>query len=103
MNCVELQNSLAEIEDGSSPEQRAHLGTCRQCSTLVAELKSISSLAGELRAAEEPSPRVWNSIEIALRQEKLIRSPRTHGSLIPSLSSRWGWAPLAQMACHCGS
>ncbi len=92
MNCVELQNSLAEIEDGSSAEQRAHLAACRQCSALVAELKSISSKARELRAADEPSPRVWNSIEIALRQEKLIRPPRTNRSLIPSLSSRWGWA-----------
>ena len=28
MNCVELQASLAEIEDGRSAEQRDHLKTC---------------------------------------------------------------------------
>jgi len=92
MNCVELQKSLAEIEDGGSAEQQAHLKSCLQCSTLVAELNSIASSAIALRAADEPSPRIWNSLEIALRQEKLIRPPRTSRSLIPSLSSSWGWA-----------
>jgi len=92
MNCVELQQSLAENEDGSSAEQRAHLKTCPECSALAAELNRIVSAAIELRAADEPSPRVWNSIEIALRQEGLIRDPKPGRSLLPSLSSRWGWA-----------
>jgi anti-sigma factor RsiW len=92
MNCVELQASLVEIEDGRSPEQRAHLKTCPECSTLVAELNIIAAAGTDLRAVEEPSPRVWNSIEIALRQEGLIRPQRASRSLLPSLSSRWGWA-----------
>jgi hypothetical protein len=92
MNCVELQQSLAEIDDGSNAEQRAHLKTCRTCAALVADLNLIAASAVELRDAHEPSPRVWNSIEIALRQEGLIR-PQTAGrSLLPSLSSRWGWS-----------
>jgi len=68
MNCVELQRSLAEVEDGSGVEQRVHLRTCPACSALVKELDLIIAAAGELQAAEEPSPRVWNSIEIALRR-----------------------------------
>jgi hypothetical protein len=92
MNCVELQESLAEIEDGRSPEQRAHLRSCAECSALVAELDLITSIASELCAAEEPSPRIWNSIEIALRQEGLIRPQRASHSLLPSLSSPWAWA-----------
>ena len=92
MNCVELQASLAEIEDGRSPAQREHLKNCRECSALVEELDQIISAAADLQAAEEPSPRVWNSIEIALRQEGLIRPQRASRSLLPSLSSRWGWA-----------
>jgi anti-sigma-K factor RskA len=92
MNCVELHASLAEIEDGSGAEQRAHLKTCPECSALVAELNLIASAATELRGAEEPSPRVWNSIEIALRQEGLIRPRRASRSLLPSISSRWVWA-----------
>jgi hypothetical protein len=99
MNCVELQASLAEMEDGSSvgrnPEQRAHLKSCPECSSLIAELNLIAATAVELRAADEPSPRVWNSIEIALRQEGLIRPQRASRSLLPSLSSRWGWTRWA--------
>ncbi len=97
MNCVELQQSLAEVENGSSGPQRAHLKTCAECSALVAELNLIAATATDLRAAEEPSPRVWNSIEIALRQEGLIRPQSTNGargnrSLLPSFGSRWTWA-----------
>jgi hypothetical protein len=92
MNCVELQQSLAEFEEGRNPAQQAHLKTCAECSALVAELNLIASAAIELRAANEPSPRVWNSIEIALRQEGLIRTQRPSRSLLPSFSSRWGWS-----------
>jgi hypothetical protein len=92
MNCVELQESLAEVETGGSAEQQAHLKSCAECSALVADLRLISSSAIELRAADEPSPRVWNSIEIALRQEGLIRPQRPNRSLIPTFGSRWGWA-----------
>ena len=92
MNCVELQESLAEIEDGSSAEQQAHLKYCPGCSALVADLNLVAAAASELRAAAEPSPRVWNSIEISLRQEGLIHAPRASRSLIPSFGNRWGWA-----------
>jgi len=68
MNCVELQHSLMEIDDGSSADQRAHLKNCPECSALLTELNLIAATAVDLRGAEEPSPRVWNSIEIALRQ-----------------------------------
>lgn len=92
MTCVELQQSLAQTEDGSRLDQQAHLKTCTACATLVADLNLIASSAADLREAEEPSPRVWNSIEIALRQEGLIHEPRPSRSLIPSFGSRWGWA-----------
>jgi hypothetical protein len=96
MNCVELQQSLAEVEDAGSVEQRAHLRACPACSALVRELDLIVAAAGELQAADEPSPRVWNSIEIALRQEGLIR-PQTKRPLVPSFATpsfaaRWGVA-----------
>jgi len=92
MNCVELQQSLAEVEDGSSVEQRAHLRACTACTALVKELDLIIAAAGELQAAEEPSPRVWNSIEIALRREGLIRPQRVERLLVPSFATRWGAA-----------
>ena len=92
MNCVELQESLAEVDDGSAVEQQAHLRSCAACSTLVKELDLIIAAAGELQAADEPSPRVWNSIEIALRQEGVIHRPSATTPLIPSFVARWGAA-----------
>jgi hypothetical protein len=92
MTCIELRDSLAENEDGSRPEQRAHLKDCPDCAALVGELLVIACAAGELRAAHEPSARVWNSIEIALRQEGLIRPQHSRHSLLPSFGSSWGWA-----------
>jgi hypothetical protein len=92
MTCVELQESLAVNEAGTSPEQRAHLKDCPDCSVLVADLLVIACAAGELRSAEEPSPRVWKNIETALRREGLIR-PQTAGhSLLPTFHSPWAWA-----------
>jgi len=91
MDCVELQQSLAEVEDGSGVEQRAHLRACPACSALVQELNLIVTAAGELQAADEPSPRVWNSIEIALRREGLIR-PQAKQPVVASFATRWGAA-----------
>ena len=92
MNCVELEQSLAEVEDGSSAEQKAHLRSCPACTELVRELNLIAVTASTLQAADEPSPRVWNSIEIALRQEGLIRPRPAARPLVPSFSARWGMA-----------
>jgi hypothetical protein len=90
MTCIELQESLAEVEDGSTREQRAHLRTCPACSALVKDLNLIITAAAGLQDADEPSPRVWNSIEIQLRREGLIRPQRTAGSLANSLFAGWG-------------
>ena len=92
MTCVELQESLAENESGSSAEQRDHLRNCPECAKLVAELLVIACSAGDLRAAHEPNPRVWKSIEASLRREGLIRPQRRNLSLLPSLGSQWSWA-----------
>jgi hypothetical protein len=91
MNCVDLQASLVEIEDGRSAEQRDHLKNCSECSALLTELMLISSAAVELRAAHEPGPHLWRSIESKLRDEGVIRTQRASRSLVPSLDSRWGW------------
>lgn len=98
MTCVELQESLSEIENGGSAEQLAHLKSCPECSALVRELVLIASTAADLRSANEPSPRVWNSIEIALREEGLIR-PQFGSRSRAASHSTWNWlrwlAPVA--------
>lgn len=78
MTCGEFENVLPEyLEGGHSLEQQAHLKSCAVCADLVADLNLISSQAVLLRESDEPSPRVWNSIEAQLRREGLIHAPVT--------------------------
>lgn len=95
MTCSEFQRELPEyMEEGGSTELQAHARICTECSGLVATLQSIVQEARNLQASEEPSPRVWNAIELILRQENLIREPQRESrhSIIPSLRERWGIA-----------
>jgi hypothetical protein len=95
MTCAEFQRELPDfLEEGGGTELQDHLKVCPICSGLVASLDSIIKEARMLQASVEPSPRVWNSIEIALRREGLIRQPQPagHRSILPSLTRRWGVA-----------
>lgn len=99
MNCVQFQEILPEVlEGGRTAEQESHLKSCPMCSGLVADLDLIAREARQLQAAAEPSQRVWNSIEIALRQEGIIRDPRLGPSLVPAKPRRWSMAWLAPVA-----
>ena len=99
MNCEQFQEVLPDIIDsGRSMEQEAHLNSCPVCSSLVAELALIVGEARLLQDSAEPAPRVWNSIEIALRQEGLIREPHLGPSLLPPVKRRWGVAWLTPVA-----
>jgi len=99
MTCAEFQEILPEVLEGSgSVEQEAHLKSCPTCSGLVADLDLIAREARQLQEVAEPSQRVWNSIEIALRQEGIIRDPRLGPSLVPARPRRWSMAWLAPVA-----
>ena len=99
MNCTEFQESLPEVfEGGRTPEQESHLKSCALCSGLVADLEVIAREARQLQEVAEPSPRVWNSIEITLRQEGIIRDPQVGPSLAPSRPRPWSLAWLAPVA-----
>ncbi len=102
MNCAEFQEIWPEVFDsGRTAEQESHLKSCPVCSDLVAELDLIANQARQLQETAEPSPRVWASIEIALRQEGIIHEPQLRPTLVPSVPRRWsiGWlAPLAAAA-----
>ena len=92
MNCAEFQRVLPEtMENGGNAEHKAHLNSCAECAGLVSDLNAISQTARLLRASEEPSPRVWNSIEISLKKEGLIRQPQPDPALIGR--SSWLWSP----------
>jgi hypothetical protein len=93
MTCEEFERVLPELGSGHNIEQEEHLKSCRACSDLVADLNAISQQGRLLQASEEPSPWVWNSIEVALRQEGLIRQSQQGHSLIhpPRLSWKLRW------------
>jgi len=95
MTCAEFENALPDFLDGGGgTDLRSHAASCDACSELVSSLQAIMTGAKTLQGAEEPSPRVWNSIESALRREGLIHEPRPARSWhLPSFSRRWGaWA-----------
>lgn len=74
MNCQEFESVLPDyLESVHTSEQQAHLSSCSSCTGLVADLNFISATARELQDAEDPSPAVWNALEIQLRREGLIR------------------------------
>lgn len=95
MTCAEFQRHLPDFLDQSgSVELDSHLKTCGDCAELAASLGAIVNEARTLQASEEPSPRVWNSIEIELRKEGLIRQPQSqaHRAILAFLTRRWGVA-----------
>ncbi|HZR65609.1 MAG TPA: hypothetical protein VFA85_10705 [Terriglobales bacterium] len=97
MNCLQFENALPEYLEGSrTAEQQAHLNACTSCSTLLADLDLISTQAASLRELEDPSPRVWNALEIQLRREGLIRRPETQAT--GGFFSRWRTAWLVPVA-----
>ena len=99
MNCAEFQEILPEVFEGSrTTEQELHLKSCPVCSSLVEELDLIAREARQLQEVSEPSPRVWASIEIALRQEGIIHEPQLRPSLLPPVPRRWRMPWLAPVA-----
>jgi hypothetical protein len=83
MNCEEFELALPDVDDDPTIEQQSHLNSCSACAELVADLDAISQQAKLLGNSDEPSPRVWNFIEIALRQEGLIREQKSEPFLVP--------------------
>jgi hypothetical protein len=99
MTCKEFQEILPDImEGGQTVEQEAHGKSCLACSSLLSDLTYISQQARTLRETDDPSPRVWNSIELALREQGLIRTSQDGLMVVPAPTRSWrmGWlAPLA--------
>ena len=90
MTCEQFRQSLPEFPEGArDAQQEAHGKFCPECSSLLSDLDFILSEAPMLQADMEPSPRVWNSIEIVLRQEGLIREP---GQPAPAAAGFWRWS-----------
>jgi hypothetical protein len=83
MTCEEFELALPDVDQDPSVEQQSHLNSCSACADLVSDLDAISQQAKLLQSTDEPDQRVWNSIEIALRQEGLIRESKSEPFLVP--------------------
>lgn len=99
MNCGEFERVLVDYLEGAySSEQKAHLDSCVSCSGLLADLNFITSTAGSLQGCEEPSPRVWNALEIQLRREGLIRPVQASRPFGADFFHNWRRAWLVPVA-----
>ena len=103
MNFTECHDILPEVfEAGRTAEQEAHLKSCPRCSGLLADLDLIAREARQLQELAEPSPRVWNSIEIELRREGVIHEVQGGPLLVAPRARPWNlgaWlAPVAALA-----
>ena len=79
MTCAEFQRVLPYIVDGSgSADEQQHLATCQVCSDLIADLRYIAEAAKLLVPMEDPSPRVWSSIQESLEREGMVKPARKH-------------------------
>jgi len=79
MTCAEFQKALPYIIDGDGgAEEQQHLASCHICSDLIADLLYIAEAAKLLVPMEDPSPRVWTSIQESLEREGMVKPARKH-------------------------
>lgn len=68
--CEEFQDRLAELfESEVDLGGEKHLQTCENCASLVRDLTYIAQQAKLLLPIHDPSPCVWEGIELALKKE----------------------------------
>lgn len=75
MTCEEFQAQMPElIGSGEDASAHPHVRNCALCSALLADLETIADAARQLFPVEDPSDRVWDQIQSAIRQEEPSRS-----------------------------
>jgi hypothetical protein len=77
MSCEDFQEHLPElIGSGVDVSDHPHLETCELCRALLSDLETIAAAARELFPVEDPSDRVWEQIQSAIREEEGNPSPK---------------------------
>ncbi len=70
ISCAEFQRHLPElISSGENVSADPHLQSCELCRALLADLETIADAARQLFPSVEPSDKVWEHIESAIRQD----------------------------------
>ena len=71
MSCEEFQAQLPElIGSGKIDANHPHLKNCELCKALLADLETIAEAARQLFPTEDPPPKLWDKIEMALKNEE---------------------------------
>jgi hypothetical protein len=70
LDCRGFQAQLPElIAAGENLADNEHLRTCELCRALLADLETIAEAARSLIPIEEPSDKLWDQIESAIKRE----------------------------------
>lgn len=70
MTCEEFQARMPElIGSGEDASAHPHVLNCALCSALLSDLETIAEAARQLFPVEDPSDRVWDQIQTAIKQE----------------------------------
>lgn len=70
MTCEEFQAHMPElIGSGEDASAHPHVQNCALCRALLADLETIAEAARQLFPVEDPSDRVWDQIQSAIKQE----------------------------------
>ena len=93
MNCQEIGLDVGDYVDRTLPPAQvgavdAHLAGCEHCRALVADLRTLGSVAASLER-RTPPPHVWTRIAATLEQET---APRAWWN--PFAAPFIGWRPL---------
>jgi hypothetical protein len=70
MSCQQFQSQLPElIGSGSIASTHPHPQQCELCQRLIADLETIAEAARQLLPIVEPSEKLWDQIESAIKSE----------------------------------
>jgi hypothetical protein len=75
-----------ELTDGDRTEVEAHLASCAECSTALAELKQVVALAASL-PAPGPSRDLWRGVEARLGSRTSTAPPRRFSFTLPEIAA----------------
>ena len=92
LNCEQFEDLLPEVVDGGAwtAEQSAHAQSCKNCTSLVNDLRNIAQESKYLAESDEPSPSVWQELRKSLVAEGIIRPHAKHGRLMDFFfAPRW--------------
>jgi hypothetical protein len=69
MSCAEFQALLPDLVGSGDAANHPHLMSCELCRALLSDLETIAAAARQLLPIEEPPDRVWEHIEMTIRNE----------------------------------